>query len=513
MRKLISFLCAIMLAGSALAVDMAVTDMAIGPVASYEPPQIDAQWDMLYWQDVQATLANQLLLGGAYAGGYFWITGGGLSSATTTDNRIYRLTAAGAVVDSILQPNVGSGWGFRDMAFDGTYLYGGCESTIITAWDLTGAMVPSMNATRPSGSTLVRALAYDPITDSFWTGNFGSALFNFTRTGTTIWTGPAAPLTAVYGMVWDATGPWLWIYDQTGTPGTKFHQFNPTTHAFTGVTYNVPLFGGLTANIAGGAEWSDSYSAAVSTIVAVGQGTAFDNLYVLEMYPTGGFPDIAISMVPVTTPILIPPGGGSFDWNGTVTNNETTSQTFDVWVMVTLPNQAQYGPVLGPITLTLAASGSLTRLRTQAIPATAPAGSYTYTGKVGDYPSAVYDFDSFPFSKSAVGDGGWVGEWANTGESFESSVAVTPAEFALQGNYPNPFNPTTTINYSLGGADNVTLSVYDLSGRLVSTLVDGYRNAGTHAVSFDATGLTSGVYVYRLTAGAQTASAKMILSK
>jgi len=513
MRKLLSVLCVMMLAGSALAIDTAVTDMAVGPVANYEPPQIDAQWDMLFWSNIQATLANQLLLGGAFAGNYFWITGGGLSSATTTDNRIYRLTPTGAAVDSFLQPNVGSGWGFRDIAFDGTYLYGGCESTTITAWDLTGALAPAMNVTRPAGSALVRALAYDPITDSFWTGNFGSALFNFTRTGSIIWTGPAT-LTAVYGMAWDATGPWLWIYDQTGTPGTKFHQFNPTTHVYTGVTYTVPLFGGLTANIAGGAEWSDTYSAMVSTIVAVGQGTAFDNLYVLEMYPTGGFPNITVTMVPENPPIIIPPAGGSFNWTGTVTNGETTTQTFDFWIMVTLPNGNIYGPALGPVALTLNASAQISRVRTQAIPASAPSGNYTYTAKVGDYPSATYDSDSFPFTKSAVGDGGaWVGEWANTGESFEASVTAAPASFALQGNYPNPFNPTTTINFSLGNADNVTLSVYDLSGRLVSTLVDGYREAGSHAVSFDASGLASGVYMYRLTAGAQTVSAKMILSK
>jgi hypothetical protein len=491
--------------------------IAVGPVAGYEPPQIDAQWDMLYWQNIQATLANQLLLGGAYAGGYFWVTGGGSSSGVATDNRIYRLTSAGAVVDSILQPNVGSGWGFRDMAFDGTYLYGGCESTVITAWDLTGAMVPVMNATKPAGAAIVRALAYDPITDSFWTGNFGSALFNFTRTGTIIWTGPTAPLTAVYGMVWDdmgTGGPWLWIYDQTGTPGTKYHQFNPTTHAFTGVTYNVPLFGGLTANIAGGAEWSDDYSPTVASIVAVGQGTAFDNLYVLEMYPTGGTPTVILNLT-YTSGSPVAPGGGDLLYNADLENDESVSLPFQYWATYT--QGATVVPAFGPISRISPAGPNyhINRDLTQTVAGSLGSGDWTYTGYIGSYPGGVWASDSFPFTKSAVGDGGtYYFENTLTGWDEEpAAVNATPTNFALQGNYPNPFNPTTTINFSLGSADNVKLSVYDLSGRLVSTLVDGYREAGSHAVSFDATGLASGVYVYRLTAGAQTASAKMILSK
>jgi len=79
--------------------------------------------------------------------------------------------------------------------------------------------------------------------------------------------------------------------------------------------------------------------------------------------------------------------------------------------------------------------------------------------------------------------------------------------------YPNPFNPTTVISYTLDVANHVTLSVYDVSGREVATLVDGYRSVGAHEVSFDASHLSSGVYIYRLTSGAQTLSGKMVLMK
>jgi hypothetical protein len=59
----------------------------------------------------------------------------------------------------------------------------------------------------------------------------------------------------------------------------------------------------------------------------------------------------------------------------------------------------------------------------------------------------------------------------------------------------------------------VELAVYDLTGSLVTTLVDGYRSAGTHEVTFDAAGLVSGVYIYRLESGSNTAAGKMILMK
>ncbi len=91
---------------------------------------------------------------------------------------------------------------------------------------------------------------------------------------------------------------------------------------------------------------------------------------------------------------------------------------------------------------------------------------------------------------------------------------ATPDRFALFGNYPNPFNPSTTIRYSLPAAQKITLAVYDISGRLVQTLVDGRQTAGTHTVTLDARHLASGVYFYRLTGdNGQNVSHKMVLLK
>jgi hypothetical protein len=75
---------------------------------------------------------------------------------------------------------------------------------------------------------------------------------------------------------------------------------------------------------------------------------------------------------------------------------------------------------------------------------------------------------------------------------------VLPGTFSLGQNYPNPFNPTTVISYQLPAFSFVTLKVFDMLGREVTTLVNGERGAGAHSVTWDALGYPSGVYVYRL---------------
>ena len=83
----------------------------------------------------------------------------------------------------------------------------------------------------------------------------------------------------------------------------------------------------------------------------------------------------------------------------------------------------------------------------------------------------------------------------------DASEEAQPETFTLQDAYPNPFNPTTAIAFDLPLGSEVRLAVYDMLGREVARLVDGYREAGVHQVTFDATHLPSGVYLYRMQAG------------
>ena len=88
-----------------------------------------------------------------------------------------------------------------------------------------------------------------------------------------------------------------------------------------------------------------------------------------------------------------------------------------------------------------------------------------------------------------------------------------PEGFALDANWPNPFNPVTTIGFSLPETSAARLDVYNLAGTRVATLVDGLTAAGAHQVSFDAANLASGVYFYTLQAAGLSETRKMILQK
>lgn len=102
-------------------------------------------------------------------------------------------------------------------------------------------------------------------------------------------------------------------------------------------------------------------------------------------------------------------------------------------------------------------------------------------------------------------DYGWVEE---TVEAREIATA-----FTLAPAFPNPFNPTTTLEYHLEAMGEIHLAVYDLAGREVALLEQGVREAGIHRAAFDASGLPSGVYVARLEAEGRVESRKLVLMK
>ena len=126
---------------------------------------------------------------------------------------------------------------------------------------------------------------------------------------------------------------------------------------------------------------------------------------------------------------------------------------------------------------------------------------YTFTDKnleVGSYTYRLkqVDFDgTFEYS-----------------ESVEINV-LAPNVFTLQQNFPNPFNPETIISYSIPNSGVVTLKVYDMLGREIQTLVNEFQSSKTYSVNFDASDLSSGIYLYKLQAGDFLEAKKMILIK
>jgi len=117
---------------------------------------------------------------------------------------------------------------------------------------------------------------------------------------------------------------------------------------------------------------------------------------------------------------------------------------------------------------------------------------------------------------NSAGEGAWsetftfeVTQVATSNEEFSN----VPDEFNLAQNYPNPFNPSTVISYSLPQASQVSIKVYNLLGAEVATLVNQQQPAGNFDVRFDASGLSSGIYIYRIVAGNFTQSRKLTLIK
>lgn len=144
---------------------------------------------------------------------------------------------------------------------------------------------------------------------------------------------------------------------------------------------------------------------------------------------------------------------------------------------------------------------------------------------------------SFQFSLTAPVEPGTVTLYANgnsvnlsgdpSGDQWNfalnRTVAITPATsvveesqpqvFALRQNYPNPFNPSTSIEFILPASAPARLEVFTLAGERVATLVDGPLPAGAHVRAFEGSGLASGVYLYRLTAGDLQSTRRMILTR
>lgn len=271
----------------------------------------------------------------------------------------------------------------------------------------------------------------------------------------------------------------------------------------------------------GGLSWSQENSGAYVNLYGVAfvsssEGYAVGEGGTILRWGIAQGPSVNVTLIPLNPPITIPAQGGTFSYTATLTNDGSSPSTFQAWIMVHDPDTTWYGPIVGPLSLTLGAGNSLTRIRQQSVPANAPAGAYHYEARVGVYPDAIWSMSGFIFTKLPnAGNGPQINNWAVDGEAFPGEAAISnrPSAFSVAGAYPNPFNPATEIRYQIADDRQVSLRVYDTAGRLVTTLVDGQQEAGQHSVTFDGSRLASGVYLYTLNAGANQFMGKVVLLK
>jgi len=109
--------------------------------------------------------------------------------------------------------------------------------------------------------------------------------------------------------------------------------------------------------------------------------------------------------------------------------------------------------------------------------------------------------------------GFWYVYKQSTITSVEEEQELLPTEFKLEQNFPNPFNPTTTIKYAVPQKSNVLIKIYNIAGEEVSLLVNEEKDQGWYSIRFNSTSLASGIYIYRMQAGNYISTRKMMLIK
>jgi M6 family metalloprotease-like protein len=325
-------------------------------------------------------------LGGQY-GAEFDGTNFYVSAWASVTGQLWRFSKTGALVDTHSVSGMPGGSGFRDLAWDGKYIYGGNNASKIYQVDPATWSVTNTISYTATGVT-TRGIAYNGAKDAFYVCAWASNIVLVSRAGTILQTIPAAThgLTGIAGLAYDtltAGGPYIWAFNGGDTTTVKkFYRLNATT------------------------------------------GAQVDNFNALDGVPTFG----AI-------------GGGCF-----------------------FTNQLQ-------------------------------AGKFTLGAVNQGSPGFLFGWNvSAPVGVTAI-------------------AGSTPTTFSLDQNYPNPFNPSTTLRFALPQSSHVTLSVYNIIGQKVETLIDGVKEAGNHSVSFDASRLSSGVYFYAIDAGSFHATKKMVLMR
>ncbi|MCB2212819.1 T9SS type A sorting domain-containing protein [bacterium] len=278
-------------------------------------------------------------------------------------------------------------------------------------------------------------------------------------------------------------------------------------------------------NVWGGTTFEDSDIVVVGYQEANSPGN--DKCWVERLTPTQ---DLEVYITPIAPPIVIPYPGGTFQYKARGVNNTNSPMQVEAWMQIEHLDSDFSVTVRVFENVNLPANSDIQALLYQTVPLEAPQGEFRMKLLVGDHPWVVQASDWFTFTKVgptlATGTvNGSVFErselWPSTGSFGADAEAVVsvndsnlPGEFALGAAYPNPFNPTTTVSVSLPEASDLTVAVYNTIGQQVAELAQGRVAAGTHAYTFDASALSSGVYFVRATVPGQlNAMQKVVLMK
>jgi len=470
-------------------------------------PLIDSYKDSIDFCNAEGQTGNVRLLGPEFDGTDYWVTGSGMGSAIA--NRLYRLDRNCTILDSLDQTTLIGGWGWRDLAYDEVdTLYASDEYEFVKfAIPPIGGPIVEIPLVKPAGISPLRALAYDPVTGHVWTANWSSNITEFDPLTGKVFCSCANTF-STYGMAWDDAcyksmgykNPMLWVYSQNGL-GRQVDLFDPVACAWSGeASWQAPG-----TNTAGGAAFDfGNYFPGLGVLLTLDQSSP-DQVFASEICTEG----VTMSCTNLT-PVFCQSKNIYFQ----VTTNNTgaaikVTMTFQGYNRGGCVPGNEYGP---------------TQNRSRTIPmgtntvnyfvkVPGAAGPGPYSAKVsfthaGTTYECCMDFTCVQCQGWKIGDNTeWV--W----EQVDRPEVGLPTTTALSQNYPNPFNAETNIGYVLAEAGNVNLSVYDISGRLVETLVDGHQEAGEHIVTWNGSDVSSGIYFYKVATSDYTATKMMNLLK
>ncbi len=441
--------------------------------------------------------------GAEYDGEYYY-------ASDLTSGSITVYDASGSIQESFSIPSVP---GLTDLSYDGSSMYGVDGSNTIYEMDFAAKSL-SATITAPAATAMI---AYDASSDAFWLGAAEGDLFQANRNGDLLNTISADDhtLSAMKGAAldnWSPGGPFLWIYTDINRP-TGNNQIlvpiNLTSGTPSGLAYNTdPDLGG--EQTAGGGIFAVEGDIANSVIIG-GISAGPENILFNYEYLGQFFTPLQVSVFPTSPPLLIPAEGGRVAVTWQITSNSLQPQVFDIWGDLQRPNGSIIRGYNRARTYNINPGATIQRFLKRNMPGRYAGGEYIYYLHIGSYPLVPIDTDTLRFFKEPPAAA------LNTTPVHVSNNNI-PAVTSLAKNYPNPFNPSTHIDFQLQSGEMVNLSIYNTLGQKIATLAEGFREAGHYSVVWDgrhASGqpAPSGIYIYRLTAGNYTQSFKMFLMK
>ncbi|MDK9699972.1 MAG: C25 family cysteine peptidase [bacterium] len=414
-------------------------DSPRGPVReSNEIDETDTPWDEVFSFNASTITGDMGLLGVEFDGQNFWVTG---ANTWQNPNKLYKFDRDGNLLTSYNQPDTLSIYGWRDLAWDGTYLYGSSDRNICQI-DSLGHVV----RTFATNVNPARSIAVDTANGLLYYSDRMSPIYAIRLSdGQHV---AQLPNTGnIYGLAWypsDIDGMRLYSFQRDANDNGAFVV---KIDVVTGATQMVATVGN-TGEKAAGIALTPRWNPMLWTMACV-------------LSTDGGTDRVALYEVAFNT----------------------------VWI--------QYSPESGEV-----APGDSAAIGVHLSSRSMPLGTYRVAIRLTT--NANLSTVTIPVTMVVV---------VNDVEEPPAVVSL-PREFKLEPNYPNPFNPVTSLSFALPERSAVRLTIYNALGQEVARLLDNQpMAAGNHMIRFDATKLSAGVYWYRLVAGNYSATRKMVFLK